>query len=33
MDYEDGKAGLSAERSRHGFGLNVYPARIKNTGM
>lgn len=19
--------------SRHGFGLNVYPARIKNTGM
>lgn len=33
MDYEDGKAGLPAERSRHGFGLNVYPARIKNTGM
>lgn len=33
MKGKDGKACLSAERSRHGFGLNVYPARIKNTGM
>lgn len=33
MKGKDGKACLSAERSQHRFGLNVYPARIKNTGM
>lgn len=33
MARKDRQTGLFAERSHHGLGLNVYPARIKNTGM